>query len=380
LLVVASLVGCGGGTAPERSAVTTTVPGVDEAPLVLATPPVVGEAFPVEGAPVPQDAGDPTETGGAMRPAAPVALTEHTVQAGDTLLGIAMAYDVPMAAVQLQNDMGASTVVQAGQVLAVPDPAAWTGASPFWVTYEVTAGDTLSELGAAYDVEVAELQAVNDLGAGGAIRVGQLLVLPVEGPAVARVVEPTATPQPTATPIILPTPTPTPGAGSAPTATLGAPQSQSTPVPTSPPVAGPPSDVADWPREVVRLMNEVRAQHGLPPLAYNETLARAAQAHAEDCTRRGSCSHTGSDGSTIKERVRRAGYDGRSWAECWAQRQTPQGAIDIWMDEVYPQEDGTVLYGPHRRTLLTDWFDEIGVGVSKTTWGYYFIADFGKTR
>ncbi len=123
----------------------------------------------------------------------------------------------------------------------------------------------------------------------------------------------------------------------------------------------------------MRLINEVRAAYGLGPLAYNETLALAAQGQANDCAQRGWCSHTGSDGSNIKTRILRAGYDPASWAECWAQRQTPQGAVDIWMDEVPPND-------PHRRTLLTTWLSEIGVGVAQTSWGYYFIADFGRPR
>jgi len=57
--------------------------------------------------------------------------------------------------------------------------------------------------------------------------------------------------------------------------------------------------------------------------------------------------------------------------ECWAQSQSPQHAVDMWMDEVPPDD-------PHRRTLLSTWLSEIGLGVAKTTWGYYFIADFGR--
>ncbi|MGC9357379.1 MAG: CAP domain-containing protein, partial [Anaerolineae bacterium] len=236
--------------------------------------------------------------------------------------------------------------------------------------YEVSEGETLSEIGKAYDVEVATLTSVNALSAADAIRVGDFLILPVDGPAVARL------PEPTATPIRLPTPTATPEpiveAAAEPTS---APATEvAPPVPAAPP----PADIADWPYELVRLINEFRAEHGLPPYIYNETLARAAQAHANDCVQRGSCSHTGSDGSSVKERIVRAGYVGTGYAECWAQRQSPQGALDIWLDEIYPQEDGTVEFGPHRRMMLHTWFTEIGVGVAETDWGYYFIADFGR--
>ena len=121
-------------------------------------------------------------------------------------------------------------------------------------------------------------------------------------------------------------------------------------------------------------MNETRAAYDLPPYDYNETLALAAQAHAEDCSQRGSCSHTGSDGSDIKTRVLRVGYTG-SYAECWAVRPSPQGVIDIWMDETPPND-------PHRRTVLHTWFTEVGIGVAPSPWkGYYYvIADFGRPR
>ncbi|MBL7064068.1 MAG: LysM peptidoglycan-binding domain-containing protein, partial [Anaerolineae bacterium] len=274
---------------------------------------------------------------------------EHTVQVGDTLLDLATAYDVPMAAIQLQNEMGDSTVVQVGQVLSIPPRVGWEGASRFWVVHVVKAGETLVGIARTYGLKAAYLEAVNGLTDADLIVVGQELILPLDGPAVARV--------PTAIPTHPPTPPPPP----AHTSTL--PHSHTPP----------PADIAAWPHETVRIINEVRATHGLGPLAYNETLARAAQAHANDCAQRGWCSHTGSDGSNIKTRIIRAGYDPASWAECWAQRQTPQGAVDIWMDEVPPND-------PHRRTLLATHLYEIGMGVAQTNWGYYFIADFGRPR
>ncbi len=268
--------------------------------------------------------------------------------------------------------MGASTVVKVGETLAIPSAAAWEGASAFWIVHEVGAGETLSEIAKAYGVTVTELQAANGMGGGDVIRVGQALVLPVRGPVEVRPLAPA----PTATAIRLPTPTATPMAPDAGSAAAA--PSEPTVAPVPPPSNGPPPDVADWPRELVRLINELRAERGLPPYVYNETLAHAAQLHAEDCMRRGSCSHTGSDGSTVQQRIMRAGYVGTGYAECWAQRKTPQGALDIWMDEVYPQADGSVLYGPHLKMMIHTWFTEIGVGVAESQWGYYFIANFGR--
>jgi uncharacterized protein YkwD len=273
----------------------------------------------------------------------------YAVQPGDTLLGLAMAYGVPMAAIQLQNGMGESTIIYAGDVLVIPPASDWEGASPFWVVYVVKEGETLASIAQTYGLEIEELLAVNGLADPGALRPGDQLVLPLDAPAAAYL--PTSTPAPTPVP-----PTPISPIES--------------PAPTLAPATLSPG-VADWPRETARIINEVRAAHGLPPFAYNEALARAAQAHADDCAGRGWCSHTGSDGADVKTRIVRAGYAPAGWAECWAQSRDPNHAVEMWMDETPPDD-------PHRRTLLSTWVTEIGVGVAQTTWGYYFIADFGR--
>ncbi len=219
----------------------------------------------------------------------------------------------------------------------------------------MTAGETLIAIARGYDVEPEELRAVNSLADADRIAAGQNLVLPVTGPTVARatVARAPATsepPSPTSAP-------PAPAATEVPQLVL--------------PSSGPPADLADWPREIARLINEVRAEHGLEPYTYHPILEQAAQAHADDCAQRGWCSHVGSDGATIKTRVLRAGYDGTGWAECWAQTQSPRRAVEVWMNETPPND-------PHRRTLLHDWFTEIGIGVSRADWGNYIIADFGR--
>jgi len=326
-----------GLAAPSVAPTRTTARPPTSPPTLISTPQpalVPTEPVPVERAPV-----------------------EHTVQKGDTLLGLAREYGVPMAAIQLQNGMGDSTVVKVGQVLSIPSQTGWEGASAFWIVHVVKEGETLVGIARTYGLKAEQLKMANDLADTGLIRVGQELVLPLDAPSVAQ--PPTA---PTDTPAQPPAPSPIPKTDLPAASPTSIAPAQAAP---------PPADVADWPRETVRLINQVRAQHGLPPLTYNETLARAAQGQANDCAQRGYCSHTGSDGADIKTRIIRAGYQPASWAECWAQRQTPQGAVDIWMDEVPPND-------PHRRTLLTTWLSEIGVGVAQTTWGYYFIADFGR--
>jgi len=338
----------------------SAMPTASAVPIVA---PTRTPTYPPSHPSIPASPPGPTEIPTEPPPTESDAVT-HTVQRGDTLLGLAREYGVPMAAIQLYNGMGDSTVVQVGQVLSIPPQTGWEGASAFWVVHVVKAGETLVGIARTYSLKAATLKAVNGLTDADLIRIGQELVLPLDAPAAT--VAPS--PIPTATPVPSLTPTSTPTAD-------GLSESPPSTVPSSSPTVAqavpPPADVAAWPHETVRLINEVRAQHSLGPLVYNETLALAAQAQANDCAQRGWCSHTGSDGSNIKTRIQRTGYEPASWAECWAQRKTPQGAVDIWMDEIPPND-------PHRRTLLTTWLSEIGVGVAQTDWGYYFIADFGR--
>ncbi len=351
------LAACTATPSPPRrvpiSALQGEPPEVPTLPTMPASPPLTRtDALPATAA--------ATAAAPRLTPTARAEFT-YTVQPGDTLTELAVRFGVPVAAIQLRNDMGDETTLRAGQTLVIPSPQGWEGSSPFWVVYIVREGETLSEIAAAYGLDLAHLVALNNLTSADYVVAGQTLILPLNVPLDIAAHRPQR--RPTPTPTRPPRPTARP---STPTAT-----SRST-TPAAP--AGPAPEVSAWPREIWRLMNEVRTAHGLPPYAYSETLARAAQLHAEDCLQRGYCSHTGSDGSNVKTRILRAGYDPLTWAECWALQPSPQGAIDIWMDEEPPND-------PHRRTLLHTVFTEVGIGVAMTDWGYaYIIADFGKPK
>ncbi len=130
-----------------------------------------------------------------------------------------------------------------------------------------------------------------------------------------------------------------------------------------------PAGGADLAQQVWSHINAERERHGLYQLAYNETLALAAQAHAQDCSQRGSCSHTGSDGSDAATRAQRAGYQG-AIDESWAWSALPLDAVNWWLDEAPPDDW-------HRRMLLSESLGQLGVGVAPAPTGYYFIAVFG---
>jgi len=89
-------------------------------------------------------------------------------------------------------------------------------------------------------------------------------------------------------------------------------------------------------------INTVRAAEGRAPLAVSAALGRAALAHARDLARSGRFGHTGRDGSSVQDRVRREGYRHCFVAENIAKGQaTPEDALRGWMASP-----------AHRRNLL----------------------------
>ncbi len=362
---------------PSPSA--TPPPAVPQMTVATFTPvPVAGggiepalAALPAEAAEVSVLAEAPATSSASVEV---LPFTYHTVVPGDTILGLALKYGVPIAVIQLQNDLGNSIMLRAGQVLEIPPAVGWEGASPFWAVYEVQSGDVLSTIAANFGFDVATLQNVNGLADADLLSIGQALVLPLTGPADIALAS-SGTP-PTAVPLSTATPIPQAVAAAAPVVPVdppAAPPDAPVVATVAPPVL--PADVAAFPAEIFQRINAERAAFGLAPLAWNATLARAAQLHADDCYARGWCSHTGSDGSTMKARIIRQGYDPVRWSECWAWYATPEMAVAMWMDEVPPND-------PHRRTILSTWLTEVGVGVvpAANGRGYYFIADFGTPR
>ncbi len=373
VMLVTVLVACAPSTpeavlptvTPEESVFPTLAPS----PTGGLTEATVETEAAREPPPTLPTAGASTEPGAGSAEETPEANPSHTVQPGETLLGLAMQYELPMAALQLANDLGASTNLWADQTLSIPATEAWTGTSPFWIVYEIQEGDTLTGITERYDLDFVGLVAVNELTDADTLSVGQPLILPLEAPAevvLSNSTEPVAAaapPEPT-------TATPEPvveAAEATPEAPTAAP-------PTPVPQVSAPAEIAGWPGEVFRLINEQRAAAGLPPYTWNDTLALAAQRHGADCQQRGSCNHTGSDGSTVKIRVTRAGYPTVGAAECIVYSSSPAEAVAWWMDEVPPNDW-------HRRTLLSTWVTEVGVAVVPNHLGsYYFIADFGRPQ
>jgi uncharacterized protein YkwD len=105
--------------------------------------------------------------------------------------------------------------------------------------------------------------------------------------------------------------------------------------------------------------NTERAAAGLAPLTVDAQLSAAAQSHSQDQANRGVMTHTGSNGSSVADRVTAAGYVWSSVGENVAYGyRTSSSVMDGWMGSP-----------GHRANILTPSFTQIGMGIARTASG-----------
>ena len=107
-------------------------------------------------------------------------------------------------------------------------------------------------------------------------------------------------------------------------------------------------------RKVVRLVNKIRARHGLRRLRASRALARAANDHTGDILRTDVLSHCSSDGTPMATRVRR--YTGADWVGENIATVTRKGSAARKVVRMWMASPG------HRAVLLSPSGRRIGVG------------------
>jgi LysM repeat protein len=144
---------------------------------------------------------------------------QHRVAIGETLSRIALRYGVTTQAIATANNITNPDLIQAGNTLQIPCPAApavtpvpvqqGTGQTTTTTTgtvgtqiYTVQAGDNIYQISLKFNVDMGELVAINGLNevTMNTISIGQQLIIPV--PVI------TPTPIPGAAPVVGPTLTP----------------------------------------------------------------------------------------------------------------------------------------------------------------------------
>jgi uncharacterized protein YkwD len=123
---------------------------------------------------------------------------------------------------------------------------------------------------------------------------------------------------------------------------------------------------------VLSQINSTRAAHGCGPVAANPQLTAAAARHANDVLQNGTVSHTGSDGSSVVQRVTDAGYvpyAALGEVVFWGTGSSgsPAAAVNSWMNS------------PGHRAIITDCgFTDAGFSAVRQGDKMTAAGEFGK--
>ena len=122
--------------------------------------------------------------------------------------------------------------------------------------------------------------------------------------------------------------------------------------------------VTQYEQEVIRLVNEIRAQNGLSALTYNWERSRVARYKSQDMVDNRYFSHTSPTYGTPFQMIRSFGLSYRSAGEniAYGQR-TPQAVVNAWMNS-----------SGHRANILSSSYTQIGVGYVAN--GHYWTQMF----
>ena len=125
------------------------------------------------------------------------------------------------------------------------------------------------------------------------------------------------------------------------------------------------SSVTNYEQEVIRLVNEIRAENGLKALTYDWELARVARYKSQDMKDNKYFSHTSPVYGSPFQMIKNFGISYRSAGENIAKGYaTPQAVVNGWMNS-----------SGHRANILNATYTHIGVGYvsSGNYWTQMFI-------
>ena len=124
------------------------------------------------------------------------------------------------------------------------------------------------------------------------------------------------------------------------------------------------ASITAYEQDVIRLVNEIRGQNALSPLAANWELSRVARYKSQDMVDNRYFSHTSPTYGSPYQMMRSFGLSFRTAGEniAYGQR-TPQAVVNAWMNS-----------SGHRANILNTSYKEIGVGYVAS--GHYWTQMF----
>jgi uncharacterized protein YkwD len=146
----------------------------------------------------------------------------------------------------------------------------------------------------------------------------------------------------------------------------------------TPGIAGATVKLTKIERAVMDAVNAERTARGLPALRCSASLTRAARDHARSMAHNAFFSHTGLNGDSVAERVRRHGY-GSAGCRVWMVGETlAKATVGAQTPDAEQIVSGWMQSSPHRRVILTRSLRDAGVGVRAGGGWRYYTLDLGR--
>lgn len=129
--------------------------------------------------------------------------------------------------------------------------------------------------------------------------------------------------------------------------------------------------LVDLEKQTFALINQKRAEFGLPPIVWSDEVAKIARLHSENMAKYNFFSHTGIDGLMVNDRADQLGVTkwttmGENIAYNRGYQKPLECAVEKWMESP-----------GHRENLLNDRWKESAIGIAVTVNGtYYFTQVF----
>ncbi len=109
--------------------------------------------------------------------------TTHKIKPGETLLGIALKYDVTTKSLMQANNISNASKVRSGQVLTIPKAggkAVASKSSKAKKTHTVKSGDTYWAIARKYDLSTSELLKLNKKTKSSTLKPGDTLLVSLQ--------------------------------------------------------------------------------------------------------------------------------------------------------------------------------------------------------
>ncbi|GAB4146562.1 MAG: hypothetical protein Fur0021_04820 [Candidatus Promineifilaceae bacterium] len=159
----------------------------EAAPAEGEAAPAEGETAPAEGETAPAE-GEAAPAEGEAVAAAAARPETHTVAQGENLYQIGLKYGLSWVVLAQYNNLPNANRLEAGQVLRIPPlegaPTPTPAPPAAETTYTVQTGDNLFRIGLAYGVSWVQIAEANGIVNPNQIVVGQVLKIPVSAPGV----------------------------------------------------------------------------------------------------------------------------------------------------------------------------------------------------